>query len=116
LRRERCEDASATRRREIDAVPAKARRSHAARDLRAHRVGREVNGKWYIAPTGARFDERAQWSKPYATLQRATTAIARKLADEVIKRHKRRCDFYGIMTDADLQGPASAGPLSILDR
>lgn len=57
---------------------------------------KKVNGKWYIAPTGARFDERAQWSKPYATLQRATTAIARKLADEVQKRHKRRCDFYGI--------------------
>jgi hypothetical protein len=29
-------------------------------------------------------------------LQRATTAIARKLADEVMRRHKRRCDYYGI--------------------
>jgi hypothetical protein len=57
---------------------------------------KKVKGKWYVAPTGARFDEKTQWSKPYATLQRATTAIARKLADEVIKRHKRRCDFYGI--------------------
>jgi hypothetical protein len=55
---------------------------------------KKVNEKWYIAPTGARFDEKVHWSKPYATLQRATSAIARKLADEVIKRHKRRCDFY----------------------
>ena len=56
---------------------------------------RKTNGKWYIAPT-ARFEDKPEWSKPYATLQRATTAIARKLADEVIRRHKRRCDFYGI--------------------
>ena len=56
---------------------------------------KKANGKWYIAPT-ARFDDKPQWSKSYATLQRATTAIARKLADEVIKRHKRRCDYYGI--------------------
>jgi hypothetical protein len=56
---------------------------------------RKTNGKWYIAPT-ARFEDKPQWSKPYATLQRATTAIARKIADEVIKRHKRRCEFYGI--------------------
>jgi hypothetical protein len=56
---------------------------------------KKSNGKWYIAPT-ARFEDEPHWSKPYATLQRATTAIARKLADEVQMRHERRCDFYGI--------------------
>lgn len=56
---------------------------------------RKQNGKWHIAST-ARFEDKPQWSKPYATLQRATTAIARKLADEVIKRHTRRCEHYGI--------------------
>lgn len=56
---------------------------------------RKANGKWQIAPT-AHFEDTPQWSKPYDTLHRATTAIARKLADEVIKRHKRRCDRYGI--------------------
>lgn len=56
---------------------------------------KKSNGKWYIAPT-ARFEDKPPWSKPYATLQRATTAIARKLADEVITRHKRRCERYGI--------------------
>jgi hypothetical protein len=56
---------------------------------------KKANGKWYVAPT-ARFEDKPQWSKPYATLQRATTAIARKLADEVMRRHKRRCDYYGI--------------------
>jgi len=56
---------------------------------------KKVNGKWYISQA-ARFDDKAQWGKSYATLQRATTAIARKLADEVMRRHKRRCDFYGV--------------------
>ena len=56
---------------------------------------KKSGSKWYIAPT-ARFEDKPPWSKPYATLQRATTAIARKLADEVMKRHKRRCDHYGI--------------------
>ena len=48
---------------------------------------KKVNGKWYISQA-ARFDDKEQWSRPYETLQRATTAIARKLADEVMKRHK----------------------------
>lgn len=56
---------------------------------------KKVNGKWYIS-LAARFDEKAQWSRPYETLQRATTAIARKIAEEVQERHKRRSDHYGI--------------------
>jgi hypothetical protein len=56
---------------------------------------RKSNGKWQIALT-ARFDDKLSWGKPYATLQRATMAIARKLADEVTKRHKRRCQHYGL--------------------
>lgn len=55
---------------------------------------KKVNGKWYISQA-ARFDDKAQWSRPYETLQRATTAIARKMAEEVQERHKRRCDYYG---------------------
>ena len=56
---------------------------------------KKVNGKWYIS-RAARFDDKQAWSKPYDTLQRATTAIARKLAEEVLARHKRRCETYGI--------------------
>ena len=43
---------------------------------------KKVNGKWYISQA-ARFDDKEQWSRPYDTLQRATTAIARKMAEEV---------------------------------
>jgi len=56
---------------------------------------KKVSGKWYISQA-ARFDDKAKWSRPYETLQRATTAIARKMAEEVQERHKRRCDYYGI--------------------
>jgi hypothetical protein len=56
---------------------------------------KKVNGKWHIS-RAARFDEREAWSKPYDTLQRAMTAIARKHAEEVLARHKRRCEHYGI--------------------
>lgn len=55
---------------------------------------KKVNGKWYISQA-ARFDDKEQWSKPYETLQRATTAIARKMAGEVIERHSARCRHYG---------------------
>jgi hypothetical protein len=56
---------------------------------------KKVNGKWYIS-RAARFDDKEQWSKPYETLQRATTAIARKMAEEVMERHSARCRHYGI--------------------
>jgi hypothetical protein len=56
---------------------------------------KKVKGKWYISQA-ARFDDKPQWSKPYETLQRATTAIARKIAEEVMTRHKRHCDYYRI--------------------
>jgi hypothetical protein len=55
----------------------------------------EKDGKYYIAPT-ASFDDKTRWSKPYDSLQRACTAIARKLASEWQQRDKRRRDFHGI--------------------
>ena len=56
---------------------------------------KKVNGKWHISQA-ARFDEKEQWSRPYDTLQRATTAIARKMAEEVMERHATRCRHYGV--------------------
>jgi len=50
---------------------------------------------WYIAETAC-FDNKPQWSKPYASLYRATTAIARKLAEEVLTRQRRRREQNGI--------------------
>jgi hypothetical protein len=43
--------------------------------------------QFFIAATA--MAGRHRWSKPYATLQHATTAIARKLQHEFIARHSR---------------------------
>jgi hypothetical protein len=56
---------------------------------------KKVNGQWYISQA-ARFDDREQWMGPYATVHRATTAIARKLAEEIIERHTARSRNYDI--------------------
>ena len=56
---------------------------------------KKVNGKWHISQA-ARFDDKEQWKGPYETVHRATTAIARKLAEEIIERHTARCRNYGI--------------------
>ncbi len=56
---------------------------------------KEHGGRFYIAPT-ASFDDKAKWSKPYATLQRACTAIARKLAEEWTTRNDRRRAVHGV--------------------
>jgi hypothetical protein len=56
---------------------------------------KESGGKYYISPTAA-FDDKTRWSKPYDSLQRACTAIGRKLATEWQERDMRRRDFHGI--------------------
>jgi hypothetical protein len=55
---------------------------------------KKLGDNWYVSPTAC-FDNKPEWSKPYASLYRATTAIARKLAEEVLARQKRRTERYG---------------------
>ena len=43
--------------------------------------------EFFVSPTGVKGAHR--WSKPYATLQRATTAIARRLQREFVRRYGR---------------------------
>ena len=62
--------------------------------LRAWSVNK-VGDDWYVAPTAC-FHNKPEWSKPYATLHHATTAIARKLAEEVLTRQKPRLVQTGI--------------------
>jgi hypothetical protein len=56
---------------------------------------KKVTGQWYVSQA-ARFDDKEHWMGPYATIHRATSAIARKLAEELIERHTARCRNYGI--------------------
>jgi hypothetical protein len=59
---------------------------------RAYTVRRQGN-KFYIPLTCA-FDGKPQWGKPYASLQAACAAIARRYADEWRRRDQRRNAFY----------------------
>ena len=61
--------------------------------LRAWSV-KKFGDNWYVSPTAC-LDNRPEWSKPYPSLHLATTAIARKLAEEVLTRQKRRAERYG---------------------
>jgi hypothetical protein len=54
--------------------------------LRSYTIKKEGD-EFFVSPTGIKSSHR--WSKPYATLQRATTAIARKLHREFVRRHNR---------------------------
>jgi hypothetical protein len=74
-----------------------ARPSPATYALKAWTI-RGSDGKFYISPT-ASFDDKTKWSKPYTTLQRACTAIARKLAEEWTARNERRREFHGVKED-----------------
>ena len=49
--------------------------------------------KFYVAPTNAP-DEKQRWGKPYASLQAACAAIARRHADEWRARDQRRSAFH----------------------
>jgi len=56
---------------------------------------KKVNREMFISQA-ARLDDKDRGKGPYETVQRATTAIARKLAEEIIERHTARCRNYGI--------------------
>ncbi len=47
---------------------------------------RKRGDQYFIAPTGR--DGKQIWRGPYLTLQRAATAIARRLQWEFVKRHR----------------------------
>jgi hypothetical protein len=48
---------------------------------------KQQGDRFFVAATALEGTHR--WSKPYATLQHATTAIARKLQREFVGRNKR---------------------------
>ena len=60
--------------------------------LKAYSI-RQVGEKFYIAPTAC-FTEKPRWGKSYRTLQAATAAIARRLAEEWMQRSKRQQTFH----------------------
>jgi hypothetical protein len=54
----------------------------------------KVDGTGFRIGQTAYYEAKSSWSKSYATLQGATSAIARKLAEEFNERHSRRVAFH----------------------
>ena len=54
----------------------------------------KVDGTGFRISPAAYYEAKSTWSKPYETLQGATSAIARKLAEEFNDRHSRRVAFH----------------------
>lgn len=52
------------------------------------------DGDNYRIAQSCYYGAKPTWSKPYGSLQGATGAIARKLAEEYQERHKRILAFY----------------------
>jgi len=59
-------------------------------------VDRQTARRQVLYRPTASFDDKQRWSKSYTTLQRACTAIARKLAQEWTTRNERRRASYGL--------------------
>jgi hypothetical protein len=57
--------------------------------LKGWTIKKAENGKFFIGHTAC-FDEKQKWRGPYGSLQNATMAISRKLAEEFVEREKRR--------------------------
>jgi hypothetical protein len=54
--------------------------------LRSYTIKKQGDD-FFVSPTGLKGTHR--WSRSYANLQRATTAIARKLQREFLRRYSR---------------------------
>lgn len=65
-------------------------------------VERRANG-WHVTAT-APADTRPEWSGPYATIESACLAIARRLAVEIADRHTRSIEFHQIDKSDPLHG------------
>jgi hypothetical protein len=68
-----------------------------------------VNGKWYVSQA-ARFDDKEQWMGPYATVYRATTAIARKLAEESCYTNNATLKLWTALAPTEHSQPTASLP------
>jgi len=66
--------------------------------LPAFTVQRRKSG-WWISPTSKSAGEKPQWSGPFATIETACLAIARRLAIEIADRHTQSIERHGLTPD-----------------
>jgi hypothetical protein len=90
----------------IDSIPATAKSTKPPEKftyaLPAFTVQRRKTG-WWISPTWSA-GEKPQWSGPFATIETACLAIARKLAIEIADRHTQSIERHALTPDDQLYG------------
>ena len=91
------------------ATPAKAAidRSTPARftyALKAYTAERRADGWWICRTTFASAGEKPEWSGPFATIETAVLAIARRLATEIADRHTRSVEGHQLKDSDPLYG------------
>lgn len=70
--------------------------------LKAYSAERRATG-WFVSQTVCG-DAKPTWSGPFATIESACLAIARRLAVEIADRHTRSIEFHAIKRDDPLFG------------
>jgi len=90
----------------IDSIPATTKSTKPPEKftyaLPAFTVQRRKAG-WWISPTWST-GQKPQWSGPFATIETACLAIARRLAIEIADRHTQSIERHGIEPDDPLYG------------
>ncbi len=72
--------------------------------LRQYTAERRGNGWWISRTWTVSAGEKPEWRGPFATIETACLAIARRLATEIADRHTHWIEWYGIKDSDPLYG------------
>jgi hypothetical protein len=64
--------------------------------LKQYTAERRADGWWISRTWSASYGEKPQWRGPFATIETACLAIARRLATEIADRHTHSIERHGI--------------------
>jgi len=72
--------------------------------LKQYTAERREDGWWISRTWAVSAGEKPQWRGPFATIETACLAIARRLATEIADRHTHWIEWYGIKRGDPLYG------------
>lgn len=64
--------------------------------LKQYTAERREDGWWTSRTWTASYGEKPQWKGPFATIETACLAIARRLATEIADRHTHSIEWHGL--------------------
>jgi hypothetical protein len=72
--------------------------------LKEYTAERRTTGWWISRTWSVSIGEKPQWVGPFATIETACLAIARRLAIEIADRHTQSIEWYGLESSDPLYG------------